>query len=76
MATTPVYDEKGEFSGALAAIQDITERKTAERQLARQAKYLEEMVEERTQDLREAQTQLIKAEKMITLGELAGSVGP
>jgi PAS domain S-box-containing protein len=70
-----VYDEKGEFSGALAAIQDITERKTAERQLARQAKDLEEMVEERTQDLREAQTQLIKAEKMITLGELAGSVG-
>ena len=75
VATTPVYDEKGEFSGALAAIQDITERKTAERQLARQAKDLEEMVEERTQDLREAQTQLIKAEKMITLGELAGSVG-
>ena len=75
VATTPVFDEKGEFSGALAAIQDITERKTAERQLARQAKYLEEMVEKRTQDLRDAQTQLIKAEKMITLGELAGSVG-
>ena len=75
VATTPVYDEKGEFTGALAAIQDITERKTAEKQLARQAKYLEEMVEERTQDLREAQTQLLKAEKMITLGELAGSVG-
>ncbi len=75
VATTPVYDEKGEFSGALAAIQDITERKTAERQLARQAKHLEEIVEERTQDLREAQSQLIKAEKMITLGELAGSVG-
>ena len=75
VATTPVYDDKGEFSGALAAIQDITERKTAERQLARQAKHLEEIVEERTQDLREAQSQLIKAEKMITLGELAGSVG-
>jgi len=75
VATAPVFDEKGEFSGALAAIEDITERKTAERQLARQAKYLEDLVEERTQDLREAQTQLIKAEKMITLGELAGSVG-
>jgi PAS domain S-box-containing protein len=75
VATTPVYDEKGEFAGALAAIQDITERKTAEKLLARQAKHLEEMVEERTKDLREAQSQLIKAEKMITLGELAGSVG-
>ena len=75
MATTPVFDEKGEFAGALAAIQDITERKTAEKLLARQAKHLEEMVEERTQDLREAQTQLIHAEKMVTLGELAGSVG-
>ncbi len=75
VATTPVFDEKGIFSGALAAIQDITERKTAEKQLARQAKHLEEMVEERTQDLWEAQAQLIKAEKMITLGEMAGSVG-
>jgi len=75
VATTPVFDEKGEFAGALAAIQDITERKSAERQLARQAKNLEEMVEERTHDLREAQSQLIKAEKMVTLGELAGSVG-
>lgn len=75
VATTPVFDEKGEFSGALAAIQDISERKSAERLLTRQAKHLEEMVEERTRDLKEAQTQLIKAEKMVTLGELAGSVG-
>ena len=68
-------DEKGEFAGALAAIQDITERKMAEILLSRQAKNLEEIVEERTQDLREAQTQLIRTEKMATLGELAGSVG-
>ena len=75
VAATPVYGEKGEFVGALAAIQDITERKKAERLLARQARHLEEIVEERTQDLREAQSQLIRTEKMATLGELAGSVG-
>lgn len=75
VAAAPVYDEKGEFIGALAAIQDITARKKAERQLARQARHLEEIVEERTQALRDAQSQLIRAEKMATLGELAGSVG-
>lgn len=75
VASTPVYDEKGEFVGALAAIQDISRRKKSEELLARQAKKLEEMVEERTRDLREAQEQLIRAEKMATLGELAGSVG-
>jgi signal transduction histidine kinase len=32
-------------------------------------------VEERTRDLKEAQAQLIKAEKMAALGEVAGSVG-
>lgn len=75
VASTPVFDEKGEYIGALAAIQDISERKAAEVLLARQSRHLEEMVEERTRDLREAQTHLIRAEKMATLGELAGSVG-
>lgn len=75
VAAAPVFGENGEFVGALAAIQDITERKKAERLLARQARHLEEIVEERTQDLREAQSQLIRTEKMATLGELAGSVG-
>jgi PAS domain S-box-containing protein len=75
VATTPIYDMKGDFAGSLAAMQDITDRKKAEQLLERQSKHLEEMVEERTNDLLEAQTQLMRAEKMVTLGELAGSVG-
>jgi PAS domain S-box-containing protein len=75
VATTPIYDTKGGFAGSLAAMQDITDRKKAEQLLERQSKHLEEMVEERTKDLLEAQTQLMRAEKMVTLGELAGSVG-
>ena len=75
VSTTPVFNEKGEFVGALAAIQDITDRKKAEKQLAEYSKHLEDIVEERTRDLKEAQAQLIRAEKMATLGELAGSIG-
>jgi signal transduction histidine kinase len=36
---------------------------------------LEEMVEERTQELRDAQEQLVRREKLAVLGQLAGGVG-
>jgi PAS domain S-box-containing protein len=72
---TPVYDENGNFTGSVASVMDITDRKLMEKELAEQAHHLEKMVQERTKDLESANEQLIKAEKMATLGELAGSVG-
>jgi PAS domain S-box-containing protein len=72
---TPLQDEKGRFLGSLAGVQDITDLKKAQKDLADQSHHLEEMVEERTRDLRNAQEQLIKAEKLATLGEVAGNVG-
>jgi len=75
LGVRPIFDEKGNFCGSLAGVQDITVLKKAQAELAAQSRHLEEMVEKRTRDLKDAQEQLIKAEKMATLGELAGSVG-
>lgn len=49
-------------------------RKQAEEALKEYSDRLEEMVEERTKELREAQEQLIRKEKLATLGQLAGGV--
>jgi len=73
--TAPIFDGQGNFKGSLAGIQDITDRKKAEQQLEKYSKNLEGMVEERTSKLKEAQNQLIAAEKLSTLGEMAASVG-
>jgi PAS domain S-box-containing protein len=58
----------------IAAIRDITERKQAEKKLKEYSERLEEMVEARTQELRETQEQLVRREKLAALGQLAGSV--
>jgi PAS domain S-box-containing protein len=55
--------------------EDITQRKQAEQALKEYSERLEEMVEERTRELREAQEQLVRQEKLAVLGQLAGGVG-
>jgi C4-dicarboxylate-specific signal transduction histidine kinase len=62
---------KGKF---VTVFFDITERKQAEEALQEYSERLEEMVEERTQALQKAQEQLVRKEKLATLGQLAGSV--
>lgn len=54
---------------------EITERKRAEEQLANYAEHLAVEVNERTRELRDAQDQLVRQEKLATLGQLAGSIG-
>jgi signal transduction histidine kinase len=56
-------------------VQDITARKRAEEDLRKYSERLEEVVEDRTRALREAQAELIRNERLATLGQLAGSVG-
>jgi signal transduction histidine kinase len=54
---------------------DCLARQRAEEALREYSERLEEMVEQRTQELREAQGQLIRREKLAVLGQLAGGVG-
>ena len=58
----------------VTVILDITERKEAAEKLAQINEELEQRVEERTRELKDAQEQLIRKEKLATLGQLAGGV--
>jgi PAS domain S-box-containing protein len=64
------------MAGDIAILaQDITERKRAEQQLANYTEHLEEMVDERTRELRTTHEQLVRQERLATLGQVAGSIG-
>jgi PAS domain S-box-containing protein len=54
---------------------DVTERKAAEQELARNSEKLELLVKERTAQLETAQQQLVKSERLAAIGELAGMIG-
>ncbi|HLO50687.1 MAG TPA: AAA family ATPase [Kamptonema sp.] len=51
VSSTPIFDETGKIVYAIAAFQDITERKKSEKLLAEYNQTLERKVEERTQEL-------------------------
>jgi PAS domain S-box-containing protein len=59
----------------LTVAEDISERVQAEEAMKEYSERLEERVEERTRELQAAQEQLVRREKLATLGQLAGGVG-
>jgi two-component system cell cycle sensor histidine kinase/response regulator CckA len=56
-------------------VRDITERVRAEAALKEYSARLEETVQQRTQELRDAQEQLVRRERLAVLGQLAGGLG-
>ena len=71
----PLEDKQGKRIGWVSIVRNITDRKRAEEALKAYSERLEEMVEMRTKELREAQDQLVRQEKLAVLGQLADSVG-
>jgi PAS domain S-box-containing protein len=61
--------------GFLAVVRDVTERRKMEQKLKEYAEHLEEKVEERTKELKEAQGRLLKAERLAAIGEVAAMIG-
>ena len=55
-------------------VRNITERKRAEDELERHQEHLEELVTERTAELRQAMEQLVQAEKLAALGHLVAGM--
>ena len=58
---TPIYDDKGNVSYAIAAFADITQRKEAENLVAEYNRTLETQVTERTQELSETALDYLQA---------------
>jgi signal transduction histidine kinase len=54
---------------------DVTERKQMQQKLEEYSQQLEQMVETRTKQLKEAQEKLIKSERLAAIGEVAATVG-
>lgn len=68
------YDETGRAIRMRGSTQDITELKQIEQELARLNAELEQRVEDRTAELRAAQAELVKNERLATLGQLTATV--
>ncbi len=68
-------DPQGKIVGLWGAAQDISAQKQTEHKLREYSEHLEEMVEQRTRELRETQEKLVQQEKLAVLGQLAGGVG-
>jgi PAS domain S-box-containing protein len=73
VSSSPRLDQ-GLPTGSLWVFTDITDRKRSEKALKEYSGRLEEMVEEQTQELREAQKELMLKERLAILGQLAGGV--
>jgi PAS domain S-box-containing protein len=75
IAVTPVTGGNKSTVGLVYVAYDITERKQAERSIKKLNEELEFKVQERTKQLMDAQDELVRREKLATLGQLAGTVG-
>ncbi|WP_020677881.1 PAS domain S-box protein [Geopsychrobacter electrodiphilus] len=71
----PVYGPDGAPFYIDGVIFDITEQKQVEEQIRKLNEELEDRVRERTQQLLDAQEELVRKEKLALLGQVAGSVG-
>lgn len=65
------FEGKTLFTGICRDISDV---KVAEQQLSEANERLEDRVRERTQELKQAQADLLKSEKLATLGQVAGGI--
>jgi len=70
-----VRDAQEVLHGIVAIERDISERKRAEEVIIKLNLALEKTVKDRTQQLVAAQEELLRKEKLSTLGQVAGSVG-
>jgi signal transduction histidine kinase len=63
------------LTGILVIARDVTERKAMQKKLEEYSQQLEALVEQRTRQLKEAQDQLIKSERLAAIGQVAAMVG-
>jgi PAS domain S-box-containing protein len=67
----PIWEKEGKISKFIDISRDITKHRREEEEITRR---LEEMVEERTRELKETHNKLLHQDKMASLGKLSASV--
>jgi PAS domain S-box-containing protein len=67
----PIWEKDGKISKFIEISRDITKRKMEEEEMTQR---LEQMVEERTRQLKDTQDKLLHQDKMASLGKLSASV--
>ncbi len=71
----PLRAPDGTIPRILSVVENITERKRAQAALQEYSTRLEQMVEDRARELRDAHEQLVRQERLAMLGQLAGGIG-
>lgn len=74
MSASLLKDASGRPIGFFGISRDMTEKRSAEKELEKYRHQLEEMVAERTRALEAAQKELLKREKLAVLGQLTATV--
>ncbi len=72
--STPMFGPEEKYYGRVWNFHDITEQRRNEEELRKHRDHLEEMVGKRTKELRGAQDELIRKERLATLGQLTATV--
>ncbi len=67
-------DDKQKVVRVLLSVLDITEQKTVDLELQQYRDHLEEIVEQRSKKLIDAQQELLRSERLATLGQLTATV--
>lgn len=70
----PMYEIDGRWLGFRTSIRDVTERRQLREELRLHAEHLEQLVQERTERLRQMELKQRQMEKLAALGQLAAGV--
>jgi signal transduction histidine kinase len=70
----PMYEKHGDYLGYRTSVRDVTERRALREQLRLHAEHLEQLVQERTERLRQLEQRQRQSEKLVALGQLAAGV--